>query len=408
MNQTLKQNQILVTAAEKDYELFDSGDGQKLERFGKFVLSRPDPQALWEKNLGGEEWAKADGIFDCVGDKDEDSDGKGNANNKKSMPSTTIGGETSSKNQSSSKGRWKLKSGTSEKWQINFAGLKFYIEPTPFKHVGLFPEQKGNWEWVREQVKRQKAKGKSKDAVSVIPASRSEAEAKAGILSNNRVSNADSSKKNLESGVTQDPRFRGNDKKSNDSSYNPTTLQPSYPEILNLFGYTGGASLACASAGASVVHVDGSKVSIKRAKDNAELSGLADKPIRWILDDARDFVKRELRRGKKYHGIIMDPPSFGRGDKGQVWKIEEDFIPLFNDCLKLLSDKPLLFLINGYAAGYSPIAYANNLEILKNKFGGTIEAGELAIEEKESRGSNGGNGPHTRLLPCGIFARWTR
>jgi 23S rRNA (cytosine1962-C5)-methyltransferase len=183
---------------------------------------------------------------------------------------------------------------------------------------------------------------------------------------------------------------------------------PEQIKVLNLFGYTGGASLACAQAGASVVHVDGSKTSIKRAKENAELSNLVDKPIRWLLDDAREFVKRELRRGNKYDCIIMDPPSFGRGDKGQVWKIEEDFVPLFNDCIKLLSDKPLLFIINGYAAGYSSIAYANNLEILKNKFGGVIEAGELTLEENEGRGPNGGNGPQARLLPCGIFARWSK
>ncbi|MDR3558188.1 MAG: class I SAM-dependent methyltransferase, partial [Candidatus Pacebacteria bacterium] len=167
------------------------------------------------------------------------------------------------------------------------------------------------------------------------------------------------------------------------------------PEILNLFAYTGGASLACAAEGASVVHVDGSKVAVTRAKENAELSGLAEKPIRWMLDDARDFVKRELRRERRYDAIIMDPPSFGRGDKGQVWKIEEDFVPLFNDCVKLLSSKPLFFLINGYAAGYSPIAYANNMKVLQDRFGGKIEAGELAIEEKN------------RLLPCGIFARWS-
>jgi 23S rRNA (cytosine1962-C5)-methyltransferase len=323
----MDQSKTLITSAEKDYELLDSGDGQKLERFGKFVLSRPDPQALWSKNLSPAEWDKADGVFNRGEDKSE----------------------------AGSKGRWKLKAGTSEKWQINFAGLKFFIEPTPFKHVGLFPEQRGNWEWVKQILESQKSK----------------------------------------------------------------------VEILNLFGYTGGASLACAEAGAAVVHVDGSKVALTRAKENAELSGLADKPIRWILDDAREFVKRELRRGNKYDGIIMDPPSFGRGDKGQVWKIEEDFVPIFNDCLKLFSDKPIFFLINGYAAGYSSIAYANNLEILKKKFGGTIEAGELTIQEGKTPPLREGNLSRRvseegdekvyrsekaavhRFLPCGIFARWS-
>jgi 23S rRNA (cytosine1962-C5)-methyltransferase len=391
----------LITSTEKDYELLDSGRGQKLERFGRFVLSRPDPQALWKKNLSGEEWAKADGVFSRVGDKYDDSDGKGNANNKKSMPSTTIGGETSSKNQEKSKGRWKLKASTPEKWQINFAGLKFFIEPTPFKHVGLFPEQKGNWEWMKEKVKGATADTSFGSAGGGLgePSGRVLGMGNRGVVRRKNVS--------VEA-----------------------------PKILNLFGYTGGASLACAQAGASVVHVDGSKVALTRAKENAELSGLADKPIRWILDDARDFVKRELRRGKKYHGIIMDPPSFGRGDKGQVWKIEDDFLSLFNDCLQLLSDKPIFFLINGYAAGYSPIAYYNNLKILQEKFGGEIESGELVIREEmekghsalrasgpmgrkgESRGSNGsafagkasadrGNKPHARFLPCGIFARWS-
>jgi len=308
MDQTKKQNQILTTAAEKDYELLDSGDSEKLERFGKYVLARPDPQALWQKKLSKEEWAKASGTYSRENDK----------------------GETGSK------GRWKSKSGLPEKWQIDFASLKFLIEPTPFKHVGLFPEQKANWEWIEEKLKNQNSKLKMGE-------------------------------------------------------------QASKPEILNLFGYTGGATLACAAAGASVVHVDGSKVAITRAKENAELSGLAAKPIRWILEDAREFVKRELRRERRYDAIIMDPPAFGRGDKGQVWKIEDDFLHFFNDCLKLLSDKPIFFIINGYAAGYSPIAYANNLDILQKRFGGTVEAGELAIEETKSR-----------LLPCGIFARWSK
>ena len=299
----MKQSQIVLTSSERDYELIDSGDGQKLERFGSFVLSRPDPQALWKKGLSKPEWAKADGSFDRVDNKEG----------------------------AFAKFRWKLKTGMPERWPVYFAGLKFWIEPTPFKHVGLFPEQKGNWEWMKEKLKAAGA-----------------------------------------------------------------------PEVLNLFGYTGGATLACAAAGASVVHVDGSRASIKRARENAELSELANRPIRWILDDARDFVKRELRRGKRYDAIIMDPPSFGRGDKGQVWKIEDDFLPLFEDCAKLLSDKPILFLLNGYAAGYSAIAYFNNLQMIKERFGGTIEAGELAIEEGKIKGKG------RRLLPCGIFARWNR
>ncbi len=165
--------------------------------------------------------------------------------------------------------------------------------------------------------------------------------------------------------------------------------------VLNLFGYTGGATLACAQAGAEVVHVDGSKVAIQWGKDNAALSGLDKKPIRWILDDARAFVKREIKRGNKYDGIILDPPAFGHGANKEVWKIEEDLVPLLQMCRSIMSEQPLFFLINGYASGYSAIAYENNLTEL---FGATgkYEKGELAIAEKDSG----------RLLPCGIFARW--
>ncbi len=168
-------------------------------------------------------------------------------------------------------------------------------------------------------------------------------------------------------------------------------------QVLNLFGYTGGASIAAAQAGATVCHVDGSKVAIGWARDNATLSGLNDKPIRWILDDAVKFVKREIKRGRKYDGIIMDPPSFGHGPGGEIWKIEEHFLELFDLCREVLSDKPRFFLINGYASGYSPIAYENNLRELMKKYGGSIESGELTIAEKGS----------DRLLPCGIFARWS-
>jgi len=166
-------------------------------------------------------------------------------------------------------------------------------------------------------------------------------------------------------------------------------------DVLNLFGYTGGASLACAQAGAKVVHVDGSKSAITWARENAELSGLKDKPIRWILEDARLFVEREVKRGNKYDAILMDPPAFGHGANKEVWKIEEDFLPLVENCIKLMKDKPLFFIINGYSAGYSAIAYRNVLEVLVEKFGGSIEIGELTIPEVSGR-----------ELPCGIFARW--
>ena len=274
-----------------EYELIDTGDGEKLEKFGSVVLSRPDPQALWRKNLPETDWKKADAVF----------------------------------TRSETSGEWKYKKEKLEKWPINFGGLKFWIKPTAFKHTGLFPEQAVNWDWVR------------------------------GLIEGKRD-----------------------------------------VEVLNLFGYTGGASLACAQAGAKVVHVDGSKSAITWARENAELSGLAEKPIRWILEDARVFVGREVKRGNKYDAVIMDPPAFGHGAKKELWKIEEDFLPLVEDCFKLLKDEPLFFLINGYSAGYSAIAYKNVLEYLVKKYGGSIEIGELILEEKQSK----------RALPCGIFARW--
>ncbi len=335
-----KISNIQITDSNPDYELLDSGEGEKLERFGQFTLARPDPQALWHKRLSADEWKKADGAF------------------------------TNS---------WNMRKTTSDKWQIAFGGLKFWIRPSSFKHVGLFPEQAVNWEWLR----------------SCIEAGRKEEGGRNG---------------SGESAVGQ--RRTGAVPDDVDGI-----------EILNLFGYTGGASLACAQAGAKVVHVDGSKVAISWARENAELSGLEKKPIRWILDDAHTFVKREVKRGRKYAGIIMDPPAFGHGPDNELWKIEESLLPLIDDCIKILADKPLFFIINVYASGYSPVAYENILKPLVEKFGGRIEMGELAIEEGGRNGSGlsvvgqrqTGSVPDDahvnyqqhRLLPCGIFARWS-
>ena len=285
-------SKILITRGDADYELLDSGDGEKLERFGAVVMRRPDPQSLWPKLLPEGEWDKADAYFLRGSDKAE----------------------------------WSFKQKLPERWEVAFGNLKFWIKPTAFKHVGLFPEQFINWEWLKGVVQRTET-----------------------------------------------------------------------PEILNLFGYTGAATLACAKAGAKVVHIDGSKAAMNWARDNADLSGLSDKPIRWIVEDARKFVERELKRGNLYDGIIMDPPAFGHGPENELWKIEDDFLPLIEACKKLLKPKPLFFLINGYSAGYSAIAYKNNLLSLQEKFGGQIEIGELTIEESKSG----------RLLPAGIFARWS-
>jgi len=164
--------------------------------------------------------------------------------------------------------------------------------------------------------------------------------------------------------------------------------------VLNLFGYTGGATLAALQAGAEVCHLDGSRTALAAARDNATLTGVADKPVRWILDDARLFIKREIKRGRKYDAIIMDPPAFGHGPGGELWKIEDDFLPFLDLCVEVMSDNPLFFLINGYASGYSAIAYENNL---KNIFkSGKIESGELVIADRSGR-----------RLPAGIFSRWS-
>ncbi len=169
-------------------------------------------------------------------------------------------------------------------------------------------------------------------------------------------------------------------------------------KVLNLFAYTGGATLAAAKAGAEVVHLDASKTAVAWARENAELSGLSEKPVKWIVEDALQFVKREEKRGNTYDAIIMDPPAFGHGPKDELWKIEEDFLPLMRSCRSILSEKPLFFLINGYASGYSPLAFAHNLSPLAKKFGGETEYGELTIRESGEKG---------RLLPAGIFARWS-
>lgn len=287
---------ILATSHETDYELIDSGNGKKLERYGSVIMDRPDPQSLWQPLKNRDVWNTANAVFMRTGKITK-------WHKDKTVPSA---------------------------WPIHFAGLVFEIRPTSFKHTGLFPEHRENWKWMQDLVKARLA-------------------------------------------------------------------SQAAPKILNLFGYTGGASLACAQAGAEVVHVDGSKMAIAWAKKNQELSGLNDTPIRWILDDAILFLKREIKRGNKYDGIVMDPPAFGRGPKGEVWKIEEQFDELMKLCKSVLSDKPLFFLINGYASGYSPIAYQNNLLDLVEKHDGLIETGELAIEESQTG----------RLLPCGIFARWS-
>jgi 23S rRNA (cytosine1962-C5)-methyltransferase len=295
------QLHLLTTAPSADYELLDSGEGEKLERFGPWTLRRPDPQALYPKRLSRDAWDAAHAAFETHGARGKWRVTRAAGATGEAMPDT---------------------------WPVAFGTLTFSATLGSFKHVGVFPEQEPNWQWLKEQVSRRAAAG-------------------------GKVS------------------------------------------VLNLFAYTGGATLACLAAGTEVVHVDASKGIVDVARKNAELSGVADKPVRWIVDDVKKFVAREIRRGSRYHGIIMDPPAFGHGPKKEVWDIEIDLLPLIEEAKSLLADDASFFLLNGYASGFSPVAYAHNLGSLLKK-GGTIEAGELSLEEKGSQ----------RPLPAGIFARW--
>ncbi len=287
--------QILISTPTTDYELIDSGNEMRLERWGTRQLARPDPQALWKKRLPDHVWQQADGVYTRTGDK----------------------------------GSWTMKPGTPPSWDISYNNRTFAIRPTSFKHTGLFPEQLPHWQWV--------------------------------------AAHAQAAKRSL--------------------------------SMLNLFAYTGGATLSAAAAGISVCHVDASKKAIAWAKENAEKSGLAHAPIRWITDDALTFVEKEIKRDNHYDIIVLDPPSFGHGPHDELWKIERDFIPLIDACDALLSDNPVCIIINGYAAGYSPLTLAHNLTSIQKKHGGTIEQGENGLLEAGIGG---------RILPAGVFARWSK
>ena len=289
---------MVFDAQHTGYALLDSGNGEKLERFGEHVIRRPDPEALWPTSLAETEWKSAGLSFSRT-------DSKG--------------------------GKWLTKGEVPKEWTIRHGGFDFLIRPTSFKHVGLFPEQENNWAVIASAVK-----GRSSEVESV-------------------------------------------------------------PRVLNLFAYTGGATIAALSAGAEVTHVDAAKPVVEWARKNAELNNLSGRSVRWIVDDVMKFVAREIKRGVKYDGIIMDPPAFGHGPKDELWKIERDFVTLIESCAKLLSEKPLFFIVSGYASGYSALAFANNLQAFKEKYGGVVEHLELTLKESNSRGF---------LLPAGVVARW--
>ena len=277
----------------RDYELIDCGGGEKLERWGKHVLVRPDPQAIWQTPRNNPLWRRPDARY----------------------ARASTGG-----------GAWEKKDVPAQ-WQVRYRELTFQVKPMNFKHTGLFPEQAANWDFAMEQIRR------------------------AG---------------------------------------RPIS-------VLNLFAYTGGATVACAAAGASVCHVDAARGMVSWARDNARASGLEDAPIRWIVDDCAKFVEREIRRGRRYDAVIMDPPSYGRGPSGEVWKLEDSLWPFVELVAGVLSDEPLFFLINSYTTGLAPSVLTYILEFLITpKYGGRTRSDELGLPVTESG----------LALPCGATGRW--
>ena len=242
-------------------------------------------------------------------------------------------------------GAWEYKKKVPDNWQVKYKNLTFNIKPMGFKHTGLFPEQAVNWDWMIEKIEEENKK-------------------------------------------------RGIDSKK----INNQNLNGKEVKVLNLFAYTGGASVACASAGASVAHVDSSKGMVAWAKENLVSSGLGDKPVRFLIDDVTKFVQREIRRGNKYDAIIMDPPSYGRGKNGEVWQFENNIADLVELCKEVLSDNPLFFLINSYTTGISPKVLENILLLNLKMKNGKISSGEVGLPMKNSK----------LVLPCGIYGRWEK
>ena len=284
---------MYIASEWKDYEVIDTGDGEKLERWKNIILRRPDPQAIWPKQKP-ELWGRADAHY---------------------HRSTKGGGE------------WEFFKKLPERWSVKYGDLEFYVRPTGFKHTGLFPEQAVNWDWMANLIRR------------------------AG---------------------------------------RPV-------RVLNLFGYTGGATCACAAAGAHVTHVDAAKGMVQWAGENRKLSGIDETCVRWIVDDALKFVQREERRGNRYQGILMDPPSYGRGPGGEVWKLENELFGLVSACEKVLAEDALFMLINSYTTGLQPAVLNNMLTMtVQRRHGGRVTADEIVLPV-----TAGG------VLPCGASGRWS-
>jgi 23S rRNA (cytosine1962-C5)-methyltransferase len=276
----------------KDYELLDSGDGRRLERFGKYVLNRPDPGVIWKKS-SPEMWSNASAIFERT---------------------------------TNDRGKWIQNVSIPERWPISYNNISFWVKLSPFKHTGVFPEQSVQWDYIYKKIKNEKR---------------------------------------------------------------PVN-------VLNLFAYTGIASLFVAKAGAKVTHLDASRPAVTWANENRDLNQMGEFPIRWIIDDALSFTEREIKRGVKYDAVIMDPPAYGHGPTGDIWDFNRDFPNLLANCKRLLSDNPLFVMVNTYAISSSSITLANSMADYFSDLGGTIKNGELAIRQKSSE----------RLLSTGIWARW--
>ena len=284
-----------------DYEVLDTSDGEKLERWGDYILVRPDPQVIWSSDKNNKGWKGFNGHY---------------------HRSSKGGGE------------WEFKNLPNE-WTISYRnGALFHLKPFAFKHTGVFPEQAVNWDWFSSIIYKEKQK-------------------------------------------------------------NPDRAI----KVLNLFAYTGGATIAAALAGAEVTHVDASKGMVQWAKENAVSSGLENAKIRWLVDDCQKFVEREIRRGNKYDAIIMDPPSYGRGPKGEIWKIEENIFPFVKLCTELLSGDALFFLINSYTTGLQPAVLTYMLESTVNKVvSGHVKSDEIGLPVTDTG----------LVLPCGASGRWMR
>jgi 23S rRNA (cytosine1962-C5)-methyltransferase len=288
----IKTTKLLIAGKWTDYEILDSGEGQKLERWGKFIVIRPDPQVIWPKT-SPEIWKHHDAVYHR----------------------SSKGG-----------GSWEFKSKLPDSWVISYQQFKFKVRPTGFKHLGLFPEQQANWDWIGETVKNAKRPVR----------------------------------------------------------------------IINLFGYTGGATVAAAGAGAAVCHVDAARGMVAWCRENMMLSELGNAKVKYIVDDCIAFVKREIRRGNLYDAIIMDPPSFGRGKHGEVWELEDNLWELLDLCRKLFDQHPLFMLVNAYTANLSPVVLSNMVDTVLKERGGSMEGGEIGLPVK----SDG------KILPCGIYCRW--